>query len=339
MPYNSEIYQKAIKILEKKRLKNLKNTDQRKNLFFLKNKRALEIEKALARTSILTAKAILNGKNCKEQLEFLKNKNISLQNELHDILKKNNLPSNYLEINYDCKKCSDTGYIDGKMCDCLKQLLKVESYNKLNSISPLSLSSFDTFSLDYYSNKNYENTLSPRNKMEKILNFCVNYSKNFSLNSHNIFMTGKTGLGKTHLSLAIANELINKNFGVIYASLPNIISKLEREKFKRDGSFENTESHLLNCDLLILDDLGTEFQTSFSNSIIYNIINSRILYKKPTIISTNYSSAKGFKELEKIYSERLVSRILGNFKILQFAGEDIRSILGLKKFSFNKQKN
>lgn len=335
MSYSPEIYEKALKALEAKRAENIKNSEKRKSLFFLKNKRASEIEKLLSRTSISAAKAVIGGKNCKEQLKILKEKNLSLQKELNEILKKNNLPSDYLEVQYCCKKCKDTGFIDGKMCSCLKQILKKEAYEELNALSPLSLSSFDTFSLDYYPPDSAEDGVFIKSKMKKILNFCAEYSKNFSNNSENLFMTGKTGLGKTHLSLAIANEVINKGFGVIYASTPNIISKLERERFKKDGTFENTESHILNCDLFILDDLGTEFQTSFSNSTIYNLINSRILYKRPTIISTNYS----IQEIQKNYSERLVSRLWGHFKLLSFAGHDIRSQIASEKATLAKRKS
>lgn len=334
MSYSPELYEKAIKILESTRNQNIRKCEERKKSFFLKNRRALEIEKLLSRTSIATAKAILNGKNCKQELTLLKNNNLKLQNELRDILISQNLPENYLEVQYTCDKCNDTGYIDGKICSCLKQILKNEAYKELNSLSPLSLSSFETFLTDYYSADNQNGGISVKEKMEKILGYCIKYSDNFSLNSDNLFMTGKTGLGKTHLSLAIANEVINKNFGVIYCSTPNILSKLERERFKRDTSFEDTEQHILKCDLLILDDLGTEFQTNFSNSTIYNIINSRILYKRPTIISTNYS----IKEIQKNYSERLVSRIWGNFKLLNFIGNDIRSQIASQKAYLIKKK-
>ena len=159
--------------------------------------------------------------------------------------------------------------------------------------------------------------------MEKILNFCKAYASRFSSSSDNLFMQGATGLGKTHLSLAIANTLINRGHNVIYTSTPNIISKLEKEHFNHTFQDEETEKHLIDCDLLILDDLGTEFQTSFSNATIYNIINSRIMYQKPTIISTNLS----VKEIQAAYSKRLVSRIMGNYKRLFFLGNDIRQAL------------
>ena len=135
-------------------------------------------------------------------------------------------------------------------------------------------------------------------------------------------MQGATGLGKTHLSLAIANVVLNKRFGVIYGSTPNILSKLEKERFRYTRTYEDSEKYLLDCDLLILDDLGTEYSTAYSSSTIYNIINSRIMMSKPTIISTNLS----VRELEKVYSERLVSRIMGNHLRLRFLGTDIRQV-------------
>lgn len=333
MSYSVEIYEKAIKSLEKIRIINQKNCEKKKALFFAHSKRAAEIEKLLSQTSIKAAKSVLSGKNCAEQLKILKEKNLALQNELHELLKNCNLPLDYLDVRYNCQKCNDTGFVDGRMCQCLKQILKNEAYRELNELSPLELSSFETFSLDYYSSETSENVPSAKTKMEKIFHFCRHYAQNFSKTSESLFMTGKTGLGKTHLSLAIANDVINKNFGVIYISTPNIVSKLEREKFKRDGTYENTEVHILGCDLLILDDLGTEFQTAFSNSTIYNIINSRILCKKPTIISTNYT----IQEIQKNYSERLVSRIWGHFKLLGFVGSDVRSQIATEKATLAKK--
>ncbi|MBR1779044.1 MAG: ATP-binding protein, partial [Clostridia bacterium] len=315
--------------LQKKRTQHIKELEEKRKAICIRFKRIPQIEAALSQTAIATAKAILNGKNTKEELTKLKEINLKLQNELKEILKKASLPTNYLELKYDCEKCKDTGYIDGKMCTCLKNMLRAETYNQLNALSPLSLSTFDSFDLHHYEDSN-------RVKMEKILNYCIEYAKNFTKNSDNLFMNGATGLGKTHLSLAIANELIKKGVGVIYVSTPNIVTKLEKEKFRYNEEWkDNTESHLVNCDLLILDDLGTEFQTTFSNATIYNIINSRILYDKPTIISSNMSPQK----IQNSYSERLVSRLWGHYKLISFCGKDIRSKIGTEKAKIFKKGN
>ena len=332
MGYSYEIYELANKTLENIRAKNIRENEQKKRLFYMRFNRAKEIEKILSQTAIIAAKAVLNGNNAKVQLEKLKNTNLLLQKELNEILVSANLPLNYLEVKYDCNKCRDTGYIDGRMCDCFKKLLRSETYKKLNNLSPLSLSTFDTFNLDHYSSDETGTGISNKRKMERILNYCINYADKFNLDSENLFMNGATGLGKTHLSLAIANTVINRGFGVIYASTPAIVSKLEKERFRRIDGNEDSEIYLLECDLLILDDLGTEFQTTFSNSTIYNIINSRILYNKPTIISTNIPP----KKIQTSYSERLVSRIWGDYRLLNFCGQDMRSKLGAQKAQKSK---
>ena len=213
----------------------------------------------------------------------------------------------------------------------MKKMMKKEVYNELNKMSPLELSSFENFSLDFYSDTPQpKSELTPKKRMAKILEFCKKYASQFKKNSPSLLMTGSTGLGKTHLSLAIAKEVIEKGFGVIYGSAQNIISKMEKEKFRGyQNSSDETERHYIDCDLLIIDDLGTEYLTSFSSAAIYNIVNSRIMMNKPTIISTNLS----MKELEKNYSQRMVSRIIGNNIRLEFLGSDIR-----QKIMFQKNK-
>lgn len=323
MGYSKEIYDLASQKLDSIRRDAVMKANIRRESLYKKYPRAKQIERLLSSTAVSAAKAVLNGENTKEQLTKLKASNMALQEELANILKKEGLDPDYLEIKYSCNYCKDEGYVDGIMCSCMKQLLRKEAYNKLNSLSPLSLCSFDSFSTDFYSTEPIrEKGPSPKKRMDDILNFCKNYAFNFTLNSQSLLMQGATGLGKTHLSLSIAKVAINKGYGVIYGSTPNIITRLEKERFRfsKDDESYNSDEHLMNCDLLILDDLGTEFSTSFSNATVYNIINSRIMSDKPTIISTNLT----LKELEKAYTERLVSRIMGNTVRLEFLGQDVR---------------
>ena len=309
--------------LEFLRKTQVEKNEIRKKQFYKKFKRAKDIDLQLSRTAIDSAKAILSGASAKEKLTELKNKNLALQKELETLLITANLPLDYLNIKYKCADCKDMGYVDGVMCDCLKNLIKKITYKNLNKLSPLSLSTFEAFNTDLYPDKNSADGVNVKSHMEKIFNFCKNYANTFNKNSENLFLQGATGLGKTHLSLAIANSAINSGYNVIYTSTPNILSKLEKEHFSHNFQDEETEKHLIGCDLLILDDMGTEFQTSFSSAMIYNIINSRIMFQKPTIISTNLS----VKEIQSAYSKRLVSRIMGNYKRLFFLGNDIRQFL------------
>jgi DNA replication protein DnaC len=158
--------------------------------------------------------------------------------------------------------------------------------------------------------------------MEGVLRFCRSYAENFGTDSPSILMTGATGLGKTHLSLAIAQSAIDRGFGVIYGSAQNFMLQLERERFGRAPAGSESERHLLECDLLILDDLGAEFITPFVISTVYNLINTRLMSGLPTIISTNLT----IKELEEKYSPRIVSRIIGSYRVLHFIGKDVRQL-------------
>lgn len=323
MGINYTILHQAEKELENLRKNQIEENEKRKSDFYKKVKRAYEIENLLSKTAVHVAKVVLSGGNTKEMLHDLKNKNLELQNELKSLLISNNLPANYLEVKYKCSHCKDTGYVDGIMCSCLKKLIKKITYDNLNKLSPLSLSKFETFNTNYYPDSSTRDGVNARLHMEKIFYFCQQYANTFNKYSENLFMQGATGLGKTHLSLAIANTVINSGYNVIYTSTPNIISKLEKEHFKNNFKDDETEKHLIECDLLILDDLGTEFQTNFSNATIYNLINSRIMYQAPTIISTNLS----VKEIQSAYSKRLVSRIMGDYKRLFFLGNDMRQYL------------
>ena len=331
MGYSKEIYDKVQKELYDIKMEAVDELNRKKDILCNRFPEVAEIEKQLSATAIKAARAVISGANSKDELLKLRQTTKNLRERLTQILKSVNLPENYLELNYRCKKCSDEGYIDGIMCDCMKKMMKKEVYNELNKMSPLELSSFENFSLDFYSDTPQPNSeLTPKKRMAKILEFCKKYASQFKKNSPSLLMTGSTGLGKTHLSLAIAKEVIEKGFGVIYGSAQNIISKVEKEKFRGyQNSSDETERHYIDCDLLIIDDLGTEYLTSFSSAAIYNIVNSRIMMNKPTIISTNLS----MKELEKNYSQRMVSRIIGNNIRLEFLGSDIR-----QKIMFQKNK-
>ena len=321
MAYSREIYDSAMKLLGERRARALDELDEKKTAFFALYPRAAEIEAALSKTAAAAAKAVLAGGNVAQHLTRLKESNLALQEEFHDILQSAGLPDDYLESQFQCANCRDSGYVDGKMCSCLKELLKKEAYRRLNAMTPLSLSTFQTFSLKYYSEEpDRDGGIPPKKQMERIFRFCRDYAEHFSLSSQSLILQGGTGLGKTHLSLAIANEALEKGFGVIYGSAQNLATNLERERFSREPVESDTNQLLLRCDLLILDDLGTEFSTSFVDAAIYNIINTRLMTEKPTIISTNLSML----ELQKRYSERFVSRVIGSYTRLLFCGKDVR---------------
>ena len=275
MGYGKEVYNTAISIMNGRHSHAIDEMQEHKMAFFAVYPRAEQIEQTLSTTAIAAAKAVLGGKNVAEQLAKLKESNLALQSELKEYIKDGQLPDDYLQPHYQCKFCEDTGFIDGKMCDCLKQLLRIEAYKRLNTLTPLSLSTFDSFSLKYYPDEQEKaDGIPPKKQMEGIFRYCCNYAEGFSVSSSSIIMQGATGLGKTHLALAIANSAIGKGYGVIYGSAQNMVTNLEHERFSHDENTDDTNRLLLGCDLLILDDLGTEFTTSFVNAAIYNIVNT-----------------------------------------------------------------
>ena len=326
MGYSREIYDKAEDILSKRRQKAFYDAEHRREEIYKKIPRVREIERLLTHTGLAAAKAVISGSDAKSELIKLRDENLKLQGELKVLLNKNGYRPEDLDEQYKCSICKDKGYIDGKMCSCMKVLLRDIAFKELNALSPLSLSSFEAFRLEYYSDKPDNNGNVPRTRLEKIYNFCKSYSENFSGIDKSILMEGGTGLGKTHLSLAIARRVIERGYGVIYCSVPNILAVMEKEHFSRDGS-RTTLRHLESCDLLILDDLGTEFSTHFTTTSIYNLINTRMAREKATIINTNLP----LTELKKIYSDRLVSRIIGDHIYLTFIGEDVRIVKRRRK--------
>ncbi len=325
MGYSREIYDEADKVIRDRRNKALKDADIRKERFFKKYPEAQKLEEQLSHTMTDLIRTMLSKKTTlSSAMNKLKAENLATQMYLQQIYAKAGITKESLEPQFVCKKCQDKGNIDGKVCDCYRQLVKEIAYQHLNELSPLKLSSFDTFSLHYYSNiRKIGEQLSEREQMRLYFEKCKSYASTFSANSRSIIMRGDTGLGKTHLSLAIAREVIEKGFGVIYCSAPDILSRLEKEQFNRNyNKEENVEETLKECDLLILDDIGSEFSTNFTKNKIYNLINHRLSCNRPTIINTNFT----FSQLEQTYSQRLISRIMGEYMAFNFVGRDIRQM-------------
>ena len=331
MKYNNATYRQAMQALDRRRQSAEQTAAVHRREVQQASPEAAAVLDALAGTGSRCTRAFLSGKNVREQMEQLRRENLALQAQLRAILAGLHLPEDYLAPQYTCPHCKDTGYIDGKMCECLKTELRRVMYEELNRQAPLALSTFESFSLGYYSPKSGEDGQpSPRAVMERNLAYCKQYAGNFGPHSPSVLFQGGTGLGKTHLSLAIANEVLQSGHGVVYGTAQNLATLLENDRFS-DGD-SDTEQNLLTCDLLILDDLGTEFQNSFVTSAFYNIINTRLLTGKPTLISTNLS----LKELEAKYGSRIVSRMIGAYDIRPFYGSDVRQILRREKMNLRK---
>lgn len=327
MSYDKRLYEQAEQALNNRRLK----AESRLDLNIAEAERKIpeiaEIRRQLSSTSIELSKLIIKKDgDFRNNFERIKNQNLQGQAMIKRLLKQNGFPENHLEAQYSCRICNDRGYIGGDRCVCYKELLNRLAVEKLNSEANMPKCDFEHFSLSYYDSKQ-ENGIDCRKKMEENLKFCLDYADSFSRNSPSLFLFGKTGVGKTHISLAIAKRVTERGYTAAYGSLLNYLRLIEREHFGRsEDSESDTMQILINTDLLVLDDLGSEFRSNFYESALYNIVNSRINLGLPTIISSNLSSA----ELQKNYNDRIISRIFGTFTTLLFVGEDIRQIKRLR---------
>lgn len=324
MSYSQRIYERASAELERRRDRALAEQKKRHDEALKKLPELLDIEKEMSATGLAAVKAIGMGGNAKAYIEKLAAQNLSAQEKRVKLLAKAGYPMDYLEMQFVCNKCEDSGFVNGRTCECRSSLLRTLAFAELSELSPVESSTFESFHLDFYPKGiDKETDISPYSRMKEIFTFCRDYAEDFGTSSSSLFMHGKTGLGKTHLSLAIAGQVVSQGYGVIYGSAQNLLNKLERERFSRNNEDTgNAEQALLECDLLILDDLGTEFSTSFTVAAIYNIINTRISRGLPVIINTNLTP----EELEQKYTQRITSRITGNYVSLQFCGRDIRQL-------------
>lgn len=318
MSYPVNVYEQVRQTIADRRRKAEDDAQARADAFYAESPEARQAAAEMRRSAYAVVRAIGASEDAQAIVESMMRRNLAAQARLRQILTDRGLPENYLDPRYTCTICGDTGVRDGKLCECFRALLRRTAYEALCRESPMQLSRFEDFDLSYY--KDDPNALE---LMERNYAFCRNYADGFDLNSSSILMTGETGLGKTHLSLAIAGAVVEKGFGVVYGSAQKLFARMEREKFgKSDQPDGTTEAMLETCDLLILDDLGAEYATQLSKAQLGSLIDTRMLSGKPTIISTNLS----IRQLEERYSRRIASRIIGEYAILMFAGRDIRQL-------------
>lgn len=278
---------------------------------YASNPRLAEIDREHAAVGANLVTAALSGG---KTLADLKKHSAALTLEKKLILEK----AQVKEPVPDCTLCGDTGYIGGKICDCVKRKAAEIMLSELSEEMPLKSSRFDNFNLNYYKDEDGENG-NPRRRMTAILKVCREYVIGFDpKKSKNLLFMGSAGLGKTHLTLAVVSGLIEKGFVPVYGSAENLFSKIEKEKFTGEnrGAYES----MINCDLLVIDDLGAEMATAFTKSALYNLVNTRLLSGRPTIINTNLS----MKEIETRYTPRISSRLIGSYDAYKFIGSDIR---------------
>lgn len=293
---------------------------QRRKEIYAKLPKIMEIDDLISTMGFEIASSIFKGIDVQSFIVEQKKRITDLKIQKSEILSQNKYPVDYLELQFECTKCKDTAYIGNVKCSCFKQKIINKYYAQSNLKDLVKKENFDTFDISLYSvDKNPNENISPRENMQQIFTHCISVANNFDNIRESLFFYGNSGLGKTFLSNCIAKDLLDAGKIVIYQTSANLIETVRKLKFDDTASKESIED-IMECDLLIIDDLGTEPSTAFSQAELFNIINTRILTGKNMIISTNYS----LNELLSIYPERITSRILGNFKMFKFFGGDIR---------------
>ncbi len=319
MGYNKENYVRIRQEYADKNLRAKEAAKQRADELHRSYPELLKIDRVLSETGLAIMREAMQGKEgLDERIEKLRESNRELLAVRAQYLESLGYPADYTSVKYECEKCSDTGFIGTKLCECMRRDLVLAGYESSGIGSLIRTQNFDTFSLDYYSRSPEE-----RRNMSLIFETCKAYAQNFAADTaENMFFCGTTGLGKTHLSTSIAKAVIERGFDVVYDTAQNVLADFEYERFVRgygDTSEIRTDKYF-DCDLLIIDDLGTEMSNQFTVSCLYNIFNTRINQKKAMIISTNLTQG----EIRERYSDRITSRLFGDFMVMRFAGKDIR---------------
>ncbi|MBR2313170.1 MAG: ATP-binding protein [Clostridia bacterium] len=317
MGYNQENYKRIREEYRTKYLRAYEEANRRMAEVHAKSPEIAAIDRELSMAGAEIALAVIGtGEGYKEKLAAAEQKNLALQKKRGDLLKKLGYPTDYTMPPYECPKCKDFGFVDTKMCDCMRRELVMAAYESSGLGELMRTQSFASFDLCFYSAENGD-----RSRMQYNLDFLKRYAEDFDMQSDNLLFFGATGLGKTHLSTSIARRVIERGYDVYYTSAIGMFSDFEHARFGSGAERAAAEpTRYIDCDLLILDDLGTEVINQFTTSCLYMILNNRINLKRPTIINTNLTG----KELQAKYADRIASRLFGEFKPLQFVGVDVR---------------
>lgn len=326
------LYQNAMDVIDKRREERKNLITARQSEIYSRIPRIYEIEKRLSETGMLLLNSVAGSAiSPEEAVSRIMAENKEYADEVERLLVQNGYSPDYLNPPFFCPLCSDTGYNqDNKLCSCLKTELTDRALREANLTKHMAGQTFDKFDLAYYDNETKNNVgIGARENASSILRDAINFVDKFDYSEENLLFYGPSGLGKTFLSSAIATELLKKGKDVLYISANSLFPTLEDIHFGRgDAEAIYIAKKALDADLLILDDLGAEFITQFTASELFRIMNQRLLTGKKMVFSTNLT----FPQIVESYSERIVSRIIGNFTTLRFFGEDIR-----KKKKYNER--
>lgn len=325
MGYDGKLMRRALARFEEAKTRRAQSYRDRERQIYAQIPRIAEIDRELSETmGKIVSSALRRGADPRPALYALQEENLALQREKAELLVAAGYPADYLRQEPNCAKCGDSGWRGSEVCSCLNEYYARVQNEELSRMLDLGTQSFETFSFQYYSEyAELGRKISPRANMERVYDICRDYAYEFSARSGNLLFCGNPGLGKTFLSACIARVVSESGFSVVYDTAGHIFSRFEAQKFGREddeGGVEGDVDRMLRCDLLIIDDLGTEMTTAFVVSAFYQIVNTRLMSGKKTIISTNLSP----DELGARYGAALLSRLRGEYRILPFFGEDIR---------------
>jgi len=320
MPYSAQVTQRARQQLAQRKADRESQYNHNLQEAYIKVPRLREIDLQMRKTVILAAQtAFMKGEEGRQAMEECEKANLALQAERQALVDANFAPG-YLDERPICPHCGGSGYVGSRVCVCLQELCRQEQKKELARLTT-GQERFDAFRLDYYPTQiDPAYGASPRQVMERVLQACRRYADTFDGTGKNLLFVGNTGLGKTYLSACIADQVTDKGYSVVYESAPQLFEKLSRNQFSPDENSRREVADITGCDLLIIDDLGTEFTNNVTVAVLYSLLNERLLAGKSMVLSTNLNS----DEIARRYSPQIASRLQGNFKNLVFVGNDIR---------------
>ncbi len=328
MALDAKLLGRAMDRLEEMNKRDERERDKLRARVYERLPRVERIDRVIAHSFAEAAFAALDSgsDDPTEALRRIALENLKLQAERAELMSEAGFAPDCFDEKPRCEKCSDRGFDGTKPCSCLMELYKEEQRKELSQLLKLGEETFDTFDLDYYDTRPGKDGVVPRDKMEVIYEICLQYALRFGDDGDNLFMSGEPGLGKTFLSTCIAKVVSEKGFSVVYDTAVSVFSRFEEGRFSRSNTDMETLradiDRYMNCDLLILDDLGTEMTTTFTVSALYDLVNTRLRTGKKTIINSNLN----IDEVRKRYSTQIASRLQGEYTMLIFAGRDIRRL-------------
>lgn len=314
---NSE-YDTIMRRYEERQLQNQRIVQQRKDEAYQRSPRLKELEDSIASLAIEKARLLLEGDE--HALAQLHEELIALTDEKDDLLSQLGYAKDYFTPPYQCPDCQDTGYVGNEKCHCFQQAILDLTYRQSNLYEAMQEENFDTFSYEYYPQDVMDGEMSSYDRARHAVETCKRFIETFDNQFQNLLLYGDTGVGKSFLSHCVARELLRAEHSVVYFSTFELFQVLEQAAFHREERPSESYQTLFGCDLLIIDDLGTELANSFTTSQLFVCLNERILRRKPTIISTNLT----LSQLAEQYSERIFSRLTSHYTMVKMFGPDIR---------------